>query len=130
MSIDPVLKTLAAGKNFGALTTLMPDGQPQTQVMWVDTDDEHVLINTEVGRQKYRNVEREPRVTITIWNHDNPYEYAEVRGRVVEKVTGEEARAHIDACSRKYTGADYGIPIVTERVILKVAPERIHKNGL
>jgi len=60
MSIDPELKQFASGKNFAALTTLMPDGQPQTQLMWVHADDDHVLINTEVERQKFRNVERDP----------------------------------------------------------------------
>ena len=130
MAIDPALKTLIDDKNFGALTTLMPGGMPQTQVMWVDADDEHVLINTEVGRQKYRNVARDPRVAITVWNRDNPYQYVEVRGRVVDTVTGDEARAHIDALSRKYTGGDYANPIGTERVIVKIAPERIHTNGV
>jgi PPOX class probable F420-dependent enzyme len=130
MAIDPALKTLIDDKNFGALTTLMPGGMPQTQVMWVDADDEHVLINTEVGRQKYRNVARDPRVAITVWNCDNPYQYVEVRGRVVDTVTGDEARAHIDALSRKYTGGDYANPIGTERVIVKIAPERIHTNGV
>ncbi len=130
MAIDPILRSLATARNFGALTTLMPDGQPQTQVMWVDADDDHVLVNTEVHRQKFRNVERDPRVTVTVWNSDDPYEYVEVRGRVVEAVRGEEARAHIDACSRRYTGADYGAPIKSERVILRIAPDRLNRRGL
>ncbi|HEU0170041.1 MAG TPA: PPOX class F420-dependent oxidoreductase, partial [Acidimicrobiales bacterium] len=54
----------------------------------------------------------------------NPYSYGEVRGEVVETVTGPEARAHIDALSQKYMGTDYGNPIQSERVILKVAPRR------
>lgn len=130
MALEPALKHLIDDKNFGALTTFMPDGEAQTQVMWVDADDEHVLINTEVGRQKFRNVERDPRATVTVWNRDNPYQYVELRGRVVDIVTGDEARAHIDALSRKYTGADYANPIGTERVIVKIAPERIHRNGV
>ena len=56
MTIDADLKALATGKNFAAMTTLMPNGQPQTQLMWVHADDDHVLINTEVGRQKFKNV--------------------------------------------------------------------------
>ncbi len=130
MALDPALKTLIDDKNFGALTTLMPDGMPQTQVMCVDADDDHVLINTEVGRQKYRNVERDPRVTVTVWNRSNPYQYVEVRGHVAATVTGDDARAHIDSLSRKYTGGDYANPIATERVIVKIAPERVHKNGV
>ena len=131
MALDADLKALATGKNFAALTTLMPDGQPQTQVMWVDADAEHVLINTEKGRQKYRNVEREPRVTVTVWNKANPYQYVEVRGRVVETVGGEEARAHIEALSQMYTGGPYRNQIgPLGRVILRIEPEKVHKNGL
>ncbi len=122
--IDPTVKELAQGKNFAALTTLFADGQPQTQIMWVDADDEHVLINTEVHRQKFANVEKDPRVTLAIFDADNPYHYAEVRGRVVGVVRGDEARAHIDTLSAKYTGGPYAGPIQSERVILKIAPAR------
>ncbi|MCU1352922.1 MAG: pyridoxamine 5-phosphate oxidase-related FMN-binding [Acidimicrobiales bacterium] len=129
MPIDPDLKALAAGRNFAALSTLLPDGQPQTHLMWFDVDADHVLVNTEVHRQKFKNVERDPRVTITPFNLENPYQYVEVRGRVVETVRGDEARAHIDALSRRYTGEDYQPPIQTERVILRIEPHKIHKNG-
>lgn len=123
--IEQGVKDLAQAANFAALTTLMPDGQPQTQVMWVDCDDEHVLINTEPHRQKFKNVERDPRVTVTVIDAKNPYSYAEVRGRVVDVVRGQEARDHIDALSRKYTGKDYNPEMIqTERVILKIQPQR------
>ena len=102
--LEEGVRRLAKGKNFAAFTTLLPDGQPMTHVMWVDCDDEHVLINTEVHRQKAKNVRRDPRVTVTIWDLDDPYRYAEVRGEVVETVTGPEARAHIDQLSLKYYG--------------------------
>ena len=121
--LDDKIRALAAeGKNFAAVTTLMPDGTPQTTPLWVDTDGEHLLLNTEVHRQKYENVERDPRITVTIIDADNPYAYGEVRGEVVETVTGPEARAHIDKLAQKYQGTDYGNPIQSERVILKVAP--------
>ena len=104
-------------------TTLLPGGQPMTHVMWVDADDDYVLINTEVHRQKYKNMHRDPRVTVTVFDATNPYHYAEVRGRVVEEVRGEPARAHIDKLSQKYMGGPYGAPIGSERVMLKIAPE-------
>ena len=64
---------------------------------------------------------------MTIWERDDPYTYAEVRGRVVEIVTGAEARAHIDALSRKYRGRDYDAAnIRSERVILRIAPDVQH----
>ncbi len=124
--LDPKVKALATDANFAVLTTLMPDGQPQTQMMWVHADDEHVLINTEVHRQKFKNVERDPRVTVMVIDRENPYSYAEVRGRVVETVRGDEARADIDALSQKYLGQPYGTQIQSERVILKITPDRQH----
>lgn len=124
--LDPKVKSLATDANFAVLTTLMPDGQPQTQMMWVHADDEHVLINTEVHRQKFKNVERDPRVTVMVIDRENPYSYAEVRGRVVDMVRGDEARADIDALSQKYLGKPYGTQIQSERVILKITPDRQH----
>jgi PPOX class probable F420-dependent enzyme len=123
--LDDRIRTLATdGKNIAAVSTLMPDGTLQTTPLWIDSDGEHLLLNTEVHRQKYKNVSRDPRITVTIIDAANPYSYGEVRGEVVETVTGPEARAHIDALAQKYTGADYGNPVQSERVILKVAPRR------
>jgi PPOX class probable F420-dependent enzyme len=130
MPLDRDLHALATGKNFAALTTLMPDGQPQTQVMWVDADDEHVLINTEVHRAKYKNVQRDPRVTVTVMDAASPYRYVEVRGRVVGEVGGDDARASIDALSRRYVGTDYQAKIQSERVILRIEPEKVHKHNI
>ena len=122
--LHPKVIELASGENFAALTTLLPDGHPQTQVMWVDADGDHLLINTEVHRQKFRNVERDPRVTLTIWDKEDPYTFVEVRGEVVEKAKGPEARRHIDELSHKYHGKPYGTPIRSERVMLRIAPLR------
>ena len=118
------VRTLAEGPNFAALTTVLPDGQPQTHIMWVGCDDEHLIINTEVHRRKFKNIERDPRVTVTIWDADNPYSFVEVRGQVVDTVTGDEARGNIDALSQKYMGRDYASDIQSERVILRIAPDR------
>ena len=118
------VRTLAEGPNFAALTTVLPDGQPQTHIMWVGCDDEHIIINTEVHRRKFKNIERDPRVTVTIWDADDPYSFVEVRGHVVDTVTGDEARGNIDALSQKYMGRDYASDIQSERVILRIAPDR------
>ncbi len=124
--IDDAVKELAQGPNFAAFTTLLADGTPMTHVMWVHADDEHILINTEVHRQKYKNVERDPRVTVTIIDKDNPYHYAEVRGRVVGSVGGGDARRQIDELSHKYGGAPYDPNAITsERVILRIEPVRV-----
>ena len=129
MALDPDLKDLAQAKNFAALTTLMPDGHPQTQIMWVGADDEHVIINTQLDRQKYRNVFADPRVTVTVFDADNPYRYVEARGRVARTQDGAAAAASIDELSRKYTGGDYGMGPTDSRVILFIDVERVHKNG-
>ena len=128
-AIEPAVRELATGPNFAAFSVVLASGQPMTHVMWVDADDDHVLINTEVHRAKFRAVERDSRVTVTIWARGDPYSYAEVRGRVVETVRGVEARDHIDALSRKYRGRDYDPAAITsERVILRIAPDvqRVH----
>jgi PPOX class probable F420-dependent enzyme len=118
------VRSLAEGANFAAFTTLLPDGQPQTHIMWVGVDGEHLVINTEVHRRKFKNVEADPRVTVTIWDAENPYSFVEVRGRVVESVTGDEARSSIDALSQTYMGRDYANEIQSERVILRIEPDR------
>lgn len=122
--LDDATKELAQGPTIAAVTTLLPDGTPMTHPLWVDADDEFLLLNTEIGRQKFRNIERDPRITVTMWDPQNTYRYVEIRGEVAETVGGDEARAHIDVLSRKYTGHDYANPIGTERVILKVRPLR------
>lgn len=126
---DDTTKDLLAGRNFAAFTTVSPGGNLSTQMMWVDADDDHILINTEVERQKYRNVRHDPRVAVMIFDHANPYRYSEVRGRVVGTITGTEAREHIDHVSQKYTGGPYSNPIGSERVILQIEPDRIRSQG-
>lgn len=128
--MDSDLHSLATGKNFAALTTLSASGQPRTHVMWIDADDDHLLINTEVHRAKFKDIERDPRVTVTVINQDNPYQYVEARGRVVDTVRGDDAKAHIDEVSRRYTGQDYQGTVQSERAVVKIAPERLHKNNL
>ena len=123
-AVDPRVRELAREANFAAFSVNLASGRVMTHVMWVDADDDHVLINTEVHRAKFRAVERDPRVTVTILDRADPYVYAEVRGHVVETVRGPDARAHIDRLSRKYRGRDYDDSAITsERVILRIAPD-------
>jgi PPOX class probable F420-dependent enzyme len=92
-------------KAFGSFTTLMPDGSPQTTPVWVDYRDGEIWVNSAVGRQKDKNVRRDPRVALAVIDPDNPYRYVEVRGRVRE-ITQDGADAHIDAMAKKYLGKD------------------------
>jgi PPOX class probable F420-dependent enzyme len=130
MPLDADVVRLAKGKNLATVATIMPDGRPQALLTWVDTDGEHVLVNTEPQRQRARNIRRDPRVTVLIHSSEDPWDWAEVRGRVVETVGGEEARRHIDELSRKYVGRDYGNPIGPQgRIILKIAPDKVNTSA-
>jgi PPOX class probable F420-dependent enzyme len=127
MPLDADVVRLAKGKNLATVVTLMPDGQPQALLTWVDTDGEHVLVNTEPQRQRARNIRRDPRITVLIHSADDPWDWAEVRGKVVETVAGEPAREHIDELSRKYVGSDYRNPIGPQgRIILKIAADKVN----
>ena len=108
----------------------MPDGRPQVTPVWVDFDGEHVIFNSAKGRQKDRNVRRDPRVSLALIDPENPYRYLEIRGRVVE-ITEDGASAHIDKMAKKYLGVDkypYGQPGEV-RVIYKVQPEHTTVMG-
>jgi PPOX class probable F420-dependent enzyme len=125
--LDEDAVRLAKGKNLATVVTLMPDGQPQALLTWVDTDGEYVLVNTEPQRQRAKNVAKDPRITVLIHSAENPWDWSEVRGHVAGTITGEEARRHIDKLSRRYVGTDYRNPIGPHgRVILKVAADKVN----
>jgi len=124
MTLDNKTLLMAAGPNYAALTTLFKNGVPQTHVMWVDTDGENILINTEIHRVKYKNVKIDPRVTVMIWKHDNPFKFVEIRGEVIDEITGKEARDNIDKLSNKYWDKPYPFPIQTERIVLVIKPNK------
>ena len=127
MPLDDDTVRLAQGPNLATVVTLMPDGQPQALLTWVDTDGDNVLVNTEPQRQRARNLRRDPRLTVLIHSADNPWDWSEVRGHVVDTIGGDEARAHIDALSNKYVGTDYANPIGPEgRIILVIAPDKVN----
>lgn len=127
--LDETTKELLNGKNYAAFSSILPNGQLSTQMVWVDADDGQILVNTEVDRQKFRNIRHDPRVSLLIFDATNPYRYSEIRGRVVGTVTGIQAREHIDQLSQKYTGGPYSNPIGSERVILQIEPERVRSQG-
>jgi PPOX class probable F420-dependent enzyme len=124
--LDDKTRSLAEGRNFAVLSSMLPSGFPQTQVMWVDTDGEHILLNTEIDRRKFENIVENPQVTVLIIEDGNWWSWSEIRGRVVDTIRGPEARAHIDKLAKKYLGKDeYPNPIRSERVIVKIQPERV-----
>jgi PPOX class probable F420-dependent enzyme len=118
---------LMRGRNPCFITTLMPDGSPQTTQTWVDTDGAHVIINTVQTHQKMRNIERDPRVSVAVSDAADLSRYYAVRGRVTN-VTTEGGAEHIEVLAQRYTGEPYqwygGRGQV--RVILTVTCDNIH----
>ena len=124
MGLDKKTIAMAKEPNYATLTTLFKSGAPQTHVMWVDTDGENILINTEIHRFKYKNIVKDPRVTVMIWKHDDPFKFVEIRGEVIGEITGQEARDNIDKLSQKYWKKPYPFPIQTERIVLVIKPKK------
>ncbi len=123
-------RDLLTKKAFAHLATLMPDGAPQVTPVWFDEEGHHLRVNSAVGRLKDRNIRRDPRVSLSIIDPDNPYRYLEVRGRVVE-ITEMGAESHIDALAKKYMGVDrypFHQPDV-QRVIYKIEPLAFSSMG-
>lgn len=130
-TLSAPVRQLLEDKNFGHLATVMPDGSPQVTAVWLDTDGEHILLNTAQGRQKPRNLERERRVALSITDQNNPYRTATIRGDVVE-MTEEGAEAHIDRLAQKYIGQErypWRQP-GEKRVLIKIRPTRVHTQGM
>ncbi len=126
-TITPEIVKLFESKNLVSFATLMKDGSPHVAPVWVDIDGNTILINTAVGRVKEKNVKRDKRVALSIFDHQNPYNMVSIRGKVVD-ITTEGADEHIDKLAKKYFGLDkypYRSPD-EKRIIVKIKPEKIH----
>ena len=130
-TIAPGFRKLLGEPSYCQLATLMPDGSPQITQVWVDTDGEHILINTVEGHQKERNVRRDPRVAVNVVDPAHQWRVAMVRGRVVD-VTTEGADQLIDQLAKKYLNEEtYPFRRPEQvRVTLKILPEKINEIGL
>jgi PPOX class probable F420-dependent enzyme len=102
-----VIAELLDGRNFVHLATVLPDGSPHSVPVWALREGERLAFFTQKGTRKSRNLERDPRVAISVVDAANPYRSAHLRGRVVERLDGEEALAVIDRLSQKYIGAPF-----------------------
>ena len=123
-------KALLDGKNFAHVATLNPDGSPQVTPVWAEYDGMHVIFNSEKTRKKVTNLQRDPRVVLSISDSANPYHYIEIRGKVVE-VTEKGADENIDKLAKKYMDKDkYPFHKPGDvRVILKIEPEHVGGMG-
>ena len=130
-AISPGFRKLLGEPAFCQLATLMPDGSPHITQVWVETDGEHVLINTVEGSQKEKNVRRDPRVAVNVVDPTNAWRIAMVRGRVVE-VTTEGAIEQIDRLAKTYLGQDtypFHRPDFV-RTTIRISPEKINELGI
>jgi PPOX class probable F420-dependent enzyme len=116
--------------NFVAVATVDDDGVPDVKVVWADVDDGHVVLNSAEGRKWPERLRRQGRATVTVVNHDNPYEYAVIKGRLADD-THEGADENIDALAKKYLGKDeYPFRQPGEqRVLFRIEPERVKLHG-
>jgi PPOX class probable F420-dependent enzyme len=121
---------LLGKKIFASLGTLMPDGSPQVTPVWFDYDGKHVRVNSALGRVKDKNIRRDPRVSLSIPDPENPYRYLEIRGKVVD-ITQNGADDHINILSQKYLGNPvYPFRRPGEvRVLYKIEPVKFSSMG-
>lgn len=129
-TIDGRAREILAAPNMAHIATLRKDGSVHGVVAWADVEGDQVTLNSARGRLWPTNLERDPRVTITVANAENPYEFVSIRGRVTQE-SDEEGDAHIDALAKKYLGQDT-YPFRQEgeqRVKFYVEPEKVTVQG-
>lgn len=116
---------------FAHLVTLLPDGAPHSVPVWIDydADADRLVVNSDRERRKVRNAAGNPTVAVSMTDPDNPYRFLSVTGEV-EEITTEGARDHIDALALRYMGEEaYPNPIQSERVLLRIRPDRVFSGG-
>jgi PPOX class probable F420-dependent enzyme len=124
VTFNDATKALIDGKTFPVVCTISKDGSPQSSVVWAKRDGDTLLFATVRGRLKERNLTRDPRVSVTIFDTADPYKYIEIRGRV--EITEEGGRELINELSHKYEGKDFRTePPEVVRVAVRVIPEKI-----
>lgn len=103
--LPPEVREVLAGPAFAHLATVLPDGAPHSVPVWIDVrDDDRLVLFTQSGSRKARNIDRDARVAVSAVDADNPYRQCDLRGRVVDRIDGDAALAIADALSVKYTG--------------------------
>lgn len=128
--VDDQYKDLLESTALAHVATIGPNGEPQVNPVWFGWDGEHVRFSQTTTRQKYRNVEREPRIALSIVDPSNPYRYLEIRGKVVA-VEPDPELDFINSMAKKYLGQErypWHRP-EDQRVVVVVEPERTTKMG-
>jgi len=128
ISLSSEAKKLVDRPNFAHLSTLLPDGSPQSTPVWIGREGERLVICTSDGSLKGRNTQRDPRVALSIVDFENPYEEVQIRGRVMERRPDPELKT-LDSISHKYIGKPFPMRGNEGRValIIEVQKERYTK---
>ena len=113
--LPPEVRELFEGANFAHLATLMPDGSPHSVAIWAGLEGDNVVFFTQEGSLKARNMAGDARVAISITDHEDPYQSAQLRGRVVDVRGVEEAHALADELALRYTGEPFPYKPPTSR---------------
>jgi PPOX class probable F420-dependent enzyme len=119
-------------KHLAIIATVMPDGSPQTTPVWVDVDPDgsHIIVNTVMGHLKEKNINRDPRVAVTVVDSQNPWRSVVIRGAVVDKRGADQgAIEHIHMLARKYMGREYPLLEGETRVMLRIKPTHVFEHG-
>jgi PPOX class probable F420-dependent enzyme len=115
------VRALFDGPNYAHVATVLPDGSPHSVPTWVAVEGDRIAFLTGPTSRKARNLERDPRVAISVTDHTNPFVMATVRGRVVERLEGDAAWEVIDRISHKYIGRPY--PVREGRIVYLINPD-------
>ena len=128
VTLNEASRALLDGNNFASIATLNPDGSPQTSVIWVGRDGDDLVISTAAGRRKDRNIRRDPRVSLSVYDQDDPELYAEIRGTAA--VTEDVGRRLAVRLGEEYEGPGGGqafldLPPEVVRVVVRITPQHI-----
>ena len=115
-------------KGFAHIATIGPHGEPESTPVWYGWDGETLAFSNTKGRQKYKNLVRNPRASASITDPDNPYRYLEIRGDVI--IEEDPDYHYINQMSHKYLGKDYPwLQPGEERVVIKIRPVHATHQG-
>jgi PPOX class probable F420-dependent enzyme len=127
LELSDSVRDLLSRANFAHVATVLPSGAPHCVPVWIALEGERLAFFTQPGSRKARNLEADPRVAISIVDHEDPYRMAQIRGRVVETVGGDEALAIMDRMSVRYTGQPFPF---RQGIALLVEPEKVFETKL
>ena len=131
-SLNDAVRTLLDQPNYAVLGTINPDGGPQTSLVWIGRDGDDVVISTAARRRKERNIQRDPRVSLSVWDRADPERYVEIRG--LATIQPDPGRELAVLLAEKYEGPGAGqefldLPAEVVRVAIRITPQHVAGNA-